>query len=93
MTGSSPVIDVRYQNDRLKDNTEFDVELKKRCDLLHSQGFIFIKATPWESLDNINNSRQYPEIDIEHIKWTGEYQLVLVLHVYQAQGQQIQLHT
>jgi hypothetical protein len=66
------VIDVRHQNDRLKDNTEFDVELKKRCDLLHSQGFIFIKANPWESLDNINNSRQYPEIDIEHIKWTGD---------------------
>src|SRR6056300_1063179 len=32
------IIDVRYQNERLKDNTEFNTELKKRCDLLHSQG-------------------------------------------------------
>ena len=67
------IIDCRAQNDRLKDNTEFYSELRKRCDLLHSQGFVFIKASPWESLDNVNNSRQYyyPEIDLEHIKWTG----------------------
>ena len=52
-------------------NTEFDVEVKKRCDLLHSQGFVFIKANPWESLDNIKNIPQHPEIEIEHVKWTG----------------------
>ena len=66
------IIDCRAQNDRLKDNTEFYSELRKRCDLLHSQGFVFIKANPWESLDNINSNRQYPEIDLEHIKWTGD---------------------
>ena len=65
------VIDVRAQNDRLKDNKEFHNELKRRCDLLHSQGFKFIKATPWESIDNINNSNYYPDFDIEHIKWSG----------------------
>jgi len=65
------VIDCRKQNDRLKDSAELHKELRKRCDLLHSQGFVFIKATPWESLDNINSQTQYPEIDIEHIKWTG----------------------
>jgi hypothetical protein len=65
------VIDCRALNIRIKDNAEFITELKKRCDLLHSQGFIFIKATPWESLDNINSTTNYPEIDIEHIKWTG----------------------
>jgi hypothetical protein len=65
------VIDYRAENDRLKDNAELHKELRKRCDLLHSQGFVFIKATPWESLDNINSQKQYPEIDIEHIKWTG----------------------
>src|SRR6056300_446818 len=32
------IIDVRMINLRLKDNTEFNTELKKRCDLLHSQG-------------------------------------------------------
>ena len=65
------IIDTRGANDRLKDSSEFIVELKKRCELLHSQGFVFIKANPWESLENVNNTRQYPEIDIEHIKWTG----------------------
>ena len=65
------IIDVRQANDRLKDNTEFHVELKRRCELLHSQGFVFIKSNPWESLENIKNTPQYPEIEIEHIKWTG----------------------
>ena len=66
------IIDFRVANDRIADNKDFATELKKRCDLLHSLGFVFIKASPWESLDNINHSSQYPEIDIEHIKWTGD---------------------
>ena len=77
------VIDCRFENTRLKDNTEFSTEFKKRCDLLHSQGFMFIKANPWESLENINGSQYindefkfsntpiYPEIDIKHVMWTG----------------------
>ena len=65
------VIDSNGLIERVTGNKEFMVDLKKRYDILHSQGFVFIKANPWESLDNINNSRQYPEIDIEHIKWTG----------------------
>jgi hypothetical protein len=65
------MIDVRHENMPFKDNKEFHSELRKRCNLLHSQGFVFIKATPWESLDNINACGQYPEIDIPHIKWTG----------------------
>lgn len=65
------IIDCRIANVRIKDNNEFLIELKRRCDLLHSQGFVFIKANPWESLENINNTPQYPEIDIEHIKWSG----------------------
>ena len=66
------VIDFRIANDRIKDSVEFNADLKKRCQLLHSQGFVFIKATPWESRDNVENSKCYPEIDIEHIKWTGD---------------------
>ena len=65
------IIDVRRANDRLKDNKEFHIELKRRCDLLHSQGFVFIKSNPWESLENINTTPQHPEIEIAHIKWTG----------------------
>jgi len=63
------IIDIRKANVRLKGSAEFTAELKKRCKLLHSQGFVFIKANPWESLENINNSDQYPQIEIEHIKW------------------------
>ena len=65
------IIDTRGANDRLKDSSNYIAELKKRCRLLHSQGFVFIKANPWESLENVNNTLQYPEIDIEHIKWNG----------------------
>ena len=65
------VLDVREENIRINDNKEFKDELERRCKLLHSQGFVFIKATPWESLDNVNNMTQWPEIDIPHIKWTG----------------------
>lgn len=66
------MIDVRFGNQRLKDNKEFNNELKRRCDLLHSQGFVFIKTNTWESTENIRTSPQYPEIDIEHITWTGD---------------------
>jgi len=65
------IIDVRQPNDRLKDNKMFHTELKKRCELLHSQGFVFIKSNPWESFENIKNTPQHPEIEIEHVQWTG----------------------
>ena len=65
------MIDSRTSNHRIKDSNEFHNELRKRCELLHSQGFVFIKANPWESLENVNKTKQYPEIDIKHIKWTG----------------------
>ena len=65
------MIDSRQANVRVKDNPDFNVELKRRCELLHSQGFIFIKADPWESQVNVKQILQYPEIEIEHIKWTG----------------------
>ena len=66
------IIDCRIDNNRIHGNKEFNLELQKRCELLHSQGFVFIKATPWESNDNISKLPQYPEIDIEHVKWTGD---------------------
>ena len=65
------VIDARRADVRMHGNTEFDLELRRRCDLLHSQGFVFIKSTPWESVHDINNSTLYPEIEIDHIKWSG----------------------
>jgi hypothetical protein len=65
------IIDVRDDNIRMRGNKHFDVEFKKRCELLHSQGFVFICATPWESKENIDNMELYPILDFEHIKWTG----------------------
>ena len=66
------ILDVRWGNKRLDKNKEFHAELHRRIDLLKSQGFVFIKASPWESLENFNGSKEFPEIDIEHIKWTGD---------------------
>ena len=64
------VIDTRTVNKRLHSD-QFNDELKKRCDLLHSQGFYFIKANPWESLPNMESHEHYPIIDIPHVKWVG----------------------
>ncbi len=65
------VIDVSYWNEKYHKNNDFNLELKRRCNILHQQGFKFIKASVWESLDNVENSEYYPEIDLEHVKWTG----------------------
>ena len=65
------IVDVRHDNNRLKDNHEFNTEFARRCKLLHSQGFIFISATPWESADNISKMELHPRVKIDHIKWTG----------------------
>ena len=65
------IIDYRYANDRIHNNEEFISELDHRCKLLHSQGFHFIKATPWESMENIETMQPYPKIEIKHIKWSG----------------------
>ena len=65
------IIDVRHDNNRLKGSIEFNEELERRCKLLHSQGFVFISATPWESADNISKSELYPEVKTHHIKWSG----------------------
>ena len=66
------ILDVRWCNARLVNNKEFYIELHKRLDLLKSQGFVFIKATTWESVCNIESTTEYPEIkDLEHVKWSG----------------------
>jgi len=69
------VIDVRHENQRLKGNTEIQQELERRCELLRRQGFVFIKATPWESISNIEECEaddiMFPKVNVEHIKWSG----------------------
>ena len=66
------IIDWRYDNHRLAQNTEFKEELDRRIKLLHSQGFVFIKSNPWESIDNLAKMKSYPEIELQHVKWTGD---------------------
>jgi len=67
------LIDRTVANNRVCANSEYQQELLKRVKLLHSQGFKFIMASPWESHENINAGNIYPN-DIEGItsfNWTG----------------------
>ena len=66
------VIDTNSLIGRVTENSEFNKDLKKRCGLLHSQGFKFIRANPWESLENITAVKQFPETDVEYVNWTGD---------------------
>lgn len=67
------IIDISQGNYQVKDSKEFMDDLNRRCDLLHSQGFKFIKSTPWECEETINHRHGsgWPMIEIDHIKWTG----------------------
>ena len=47
------VIDFQNSNSSLQDNQEFMNELDKRCKLLHSLGFIFIKANLHSALEHL----------------------------------------
>jgi hypothetical protein len=66
-------IDRTVANNRICANPEYQKELLIRVKLLHSQGFKFIMASPWESQENIETGNIYPN-NIEGItsfKWTG----------------------
>ena len=66
------ILDYRVDMQSMSKNTEFKEELKRRCDLLHSQGFVFIRACPWESIEEINAVKQYPDIELDAVDWTGD---------------------
>ena len=51
-------------------NNEYRKELQRRKLLLHSQGFKFILATPWESKANIDEMPLYPK-QTDEIVWSG----------------------
>jgi hypothetical protein len=66
------ILDLKEANLRFTKNEEFYIELHRRVNLLKSQGFVFIKATTWESLDTIKKNPEYPMVeDLEHVKWSG----------------------
>ena len=55
-------------------NVEYRQELERRRGLLHSQGFTFILATPWESKANIDQMPLYPKHvskQANEILWSG----------------------
>ena len=65
------IIDTRQGNWHLRNSESFKADLNKRCELLHSQGFKFIKASAWECNETIEEQQLWPKIDIEHVRWTG----------------------
>ena len=67
------LIDRTIDNDRVCANSEYQVELLKRVKLLHSQGFKFIMASPWESHENINAGDIHPNNigEVASFNWTG----------------------
>lgn len=65
------IIDTRQGNWHLRNSESFKADLNKRCELLHSQGFKFIKASAWECNETIEDQQLWPKIDIEHVRWTG----------------------
>ena len=66
-------IDRRIENVRLFNNAEYEKELLVRVRLLHSQGFKFIIASPWESHENIQSGKVYPNNigEVASFNWTG----------------------
>ena len=68
------MLDYRLDMQSMSKNKEFLIELDRRCKLLHSQGFKFIKATPWESRENIQQDEEKysPKIEHDAIQWTGD---------------------
>ena len=72
------LIDMRIHNNRVLPNENYRNDLANRLELLHQQGFKFILANPWESLDNIKNQtfitgQKMASVDIPYPyhTWTG----------------------
>ena len=72
------LIDMRVHNDRIADNRAYKEDLKHRLEILNQQGFVFVKACPWESQENISTNtfiagKSMPKIEVPypHITWTG----------------------
>jgi len=58
--------------DGYEDSPEFVEQLHKRMELLKQNGFKFILARPWESAENVANSKFYDIIkEFDHNKWFG----------------------
>jgi hypothetical protein len=56
------MIDHHGSNVRLWDNAHYWSDLQERIELLQRQGFVFILAHPWESMDNMRERRYYDKL-------------------------------
>ena len=67
------LIDRRIDNTVLYGNKEYYNELDRRVKLLHSQGFKFIMASPWESIENLKSGKIHPNDigNVNSFNWTG----------------------
>ena len=67
------LIDRRIDNTVLFGNKEYYNELDRRVKLLHSQGFKFIMASPWESIENLKSGKIHPNDigNVNSFNWTG----------------------
>ena len=72
------MIDLRIFQNKVYGNASYQKDLKQRLELLHQQGFKFIIANPWESLDNIKKqtyiageNMRYVDIPYPFHRWTG----------------------
>jgi len=55
-----------------EDNPEFVEQLHKRMELLKQNGFKFILARPWESAENVANSKFYDLLkNFDYTRWFG----------------------
>lgn len=70
-------------------SNEYREELERRRQLLHSQGFVFILATPWESKENISKLKLYPPHTNELI-WDGGVSWFWFYMWYKHGGKQFQ---
>ena len=58
--------------DGYEDNPEFVEQLHNRIELLKQNGFKFVLARPWESADNVANSKFYDILKgLTYTKWFG----------------------
>lgn len=67
------MIDHHGSNVRLWDNAQYWSDLQVRIELLQRQGFVFILAHPWESVDNMRERRYYDKLlkAVKHCTWPG----------------------
>ena len=59
--------------DGYEDNPEFVEQLHRRIALMKQNGFRFILARPWESAENVSDSKFYNLLqNIDYTKWFGD---------------------